>query len=615
MSLPKNARIPFLLALGIWAAALGIGAGLDLGARIEYPFLDWTLRRLAVQSPPDPDIVLLDIDEPTLEAMAPEYGRYPWTRAVYGQLIEGLTRQKPAAIVFDILLVDPHLEHAQDDLYLIRVAQRTVNVFFPMVRLPGGAEADAKGFALKNLRGLERGPTADAEARAALLLPLPGLAATGRIGAINVEADADAVIRRYPLYHNAYGWRIPSLPARAAKELGYDVPDVETLPLVWRGPARTYSTASFHEVFADFERRRPRRPPEEFTGKIVIVGGSAPGLFDLKLTPMGVSYPGPEIIATALDNLKNGERLGVAPTWSGPLLTALVLVTLASAFAFGMGILQLGALTVVLTAALGFGGWAGVVHGRYAVPVVMPIVFGGWFFYLLAALRAWLLERRDRERVTQLFSRFLDPRVVADLVARGGTGAAMDGQKRQITVLFSDIRDFTALAEQKSPQEVVELLNRYFRLQVEVIFRHHGTLDKYIGDAIMAFWGAPTDQPDHARRALLAARDMQRVLARFKRELGQIGGDFDIGIGLHTGEAVVGFIGSPEHRQDYTVIGDTVNTASRIESATKNVAGGRARILVSQTTRAAAGAGFEFHDHGLVALKGKEEKIRLYEPI
>lgn len=610
MGLGKDWRIPYLLALGIWLTALAVGAWRGLGDRIEYPFLDWSLRQLAQRHPSDPDILVLDIDEPALEAMAPDYGRYPWARSVYGALIEGLARQKPAAIVFDILLVDPHKEHAQDDLYLIGVAQHTPNVFFSMVRLPGGVDADTKGFPLRNLKGIERGAAADAEARAALLLPLPGLAATGRIGAINVEADADAVIRRYPLYHDAYGWRIPSLPARVAKELGFTAPNVETLPLVWHGAARAYRTVSFHEVFADLERRQPQRPKNEFTDKIVIVGGSAAALFDLKLTPMGTNYPGPEVIATALDNLKNGERLIFAPTWSGPLLTALVLLALASAFALGMGILRLGALTLVLTAVLGFGGWASVVVGRYAVPLVMPIAFGGWFFYLLAALRAWLLERRDRQRVTQLFSRFLDPRVVADLVARGGTDAAMDGQKREITVLFSDIRGFTTLSEQKSPQEVVELLNRYFRLQVEVIFRHQGTLDKYIGDAIMAFWGAPTDQPDHARRALLAARDMEQALARFKRELGSAGKDFDIGIGLNTGEAVVGFIGSPEHRQDYTVIGDTVNTASRIEGATK----GRARILVSAATRAVVGTGFEFRDHGCLALKGKEEKVHLYEP-
>jgi adenylate cyclase len=178
-------------------------------------------------------------------------------------------------------------------------------------------------------------------------------------------------------------------------------------------------------------------------------------------------------------------------------------------------------------------------------------------------------------------------------------------------VLFSDIRGFTTLSERKTPQEIVDILNRYFSLQVEIIFRHQGTLDKYIGDAIMAFWGAPTEQPDHARRALLAARDMEQALLRFKQELGEEGGAFDIGIGLNSGEAVVGFIGSPEHRQDYTVIGDTVNTASRIEGATKD----RARILVSDATRHAVGDICRFRDHGEVRLKGKGEAVRLFEPI
>ncbi|MBI5782405.1 MAG: adenylate/guanylate cyclase domain-containing protein, partial [Gammaproteobacteria bacterium] len=142
------------------------------------------------------------------------------------------------------------------------------------------------------------------------------------------------------------------------------------------------------------------------------------------------------------------------------------------------------------------------------------------------------------------------------------------------------------------------------------IFRYQGTLDKYIGDAIMAFWGAPTDQPDHTCRALACAREMEQALMRFRKELGPDGEHFDVGIGIHTGEAVVGFIGSPEHRQDYTVIGDTVNTASRIESATR----GRGRILVSAAVRDACGSQCTFTDHGLVKLKGKEDKVHLFEP-
>jgi adenylate cyclase len=605
-------RFTFLIALAVWLVSVVATSGLGLTDRLENILLDWNLRSLADRHPPDPRIVLLDIDEPTLAAMAPEHGRYPWSRAVFGQLLEGLSRQQPAAVIFDILFIEPHKDHVEDDLYLIRTAQRLPNVFFPMALLAiDPAQTPRDGFRLRELPGVERGAQADPEARAPMLLPLPGLRDTGRLGSINITADADGVVRYYPLYQSVDGWHIPSLPARVARHLGVNLPASGEFSLLWHGPAYSYRALPFHEVFADLERAKPRRAPDEFRDKIIIIGASAAGLHDLKLTPMGANFPGPEIIATALDNLLHGDRIAAAPAWTGPLLTAALLLVLTAAFVSGLGIFRLGLLAAALTFATVAASWAALIYARLAVPVVGAILFGGWFYYLLAALRAYLLERRDRQRVTTLFSRFLDPRVVSGLVARGEAGATLGGQKRAVTVLFSDIRGFTTLSERKTPQEIVDLLNRYFSLQVEIIFRHQGTLDKYIGDAIMAFWGAPTEQADHARRALLAARDMEQALLKFKQELGDEGKQFDIGIGLHSGEAVVGFIGSPEHRQDYTVIGDTVNTASRIEGATKE----RARILVSDATRQAVGEICRFRDHGSVKLKGKEEALHLYEPV
>jgi adenylate cyclase len=602
-------RFPILLAAAAWLLAAA-GWGLELTPRLEHPLLDANLRNLAARLPPDPDIVLLDIDEPTLAAMAPTWGRYPWSRAVYGTLLEGLARQSPRAVMFDILFTDPHKEHAQDDLYFIETARKLANVYFSMVRLP--AAVDEQGILLKQVKGLTPTPAAKPEARAALLLPLPGLADTGRVGAINITADADGVIRRYPLYHDLYGWRLPSLPARIARDLGYAVPEAKEQLLVWHGTKRShnYKTISLHEALADFERSIPQRRVDEFRDKIIVIGTTAPGLHDIKLTPLGADFPGPEVLATALDNLKNGEHLYIAPAWTMLAAVTLALALLAAAFARNVSPARSGAWLLGATALLAAGGWAAVVHGRTALPVTGVIVFS-WLYFLPAAVRSYWLERQQRQRVTQLFSRFLDPRVVTGLVEKGETDSSLTGQKRDITVLFSDIRGFTTLSEKKTPQEIVDILNRYFSKQVEVIFRHGGTLDKYIGDAIMAFWGAPTDQPDHARRALLAARDMEQTLLKFREELGPDGEHFDVGIGINSGEAVVGFIGSPEHRQDYTVIGDTVNTASRIEGATK----GRARTLVSEATRAAVGPGIVYKDHGFAKLKGKGEEVHLYEPL
>jgi adenylate cyclase len=176
-------------------------------------------------------------------------------------------------------------------------------------------------------------------------------------------------------------------------------------------------------------------------------------------------------------------------------------------------------------------------------------------------------------------------------------------------LLFSDIRGFTTLSETRSPQEVVELLNRYFTRQVEVIVRNGGALDKFIGDAIMAIWGAPVDDARHAEHAVRCALEMSDALDEFRQELGELGTAFDIGIGIHSGPAVVGLIGS-EQRREYTAIGDTVNLASRIEGLTKGVA----RVLVSEDTMRLCADAFDFVPRGLYKVKGRTQEVALFEP-
>jgi adenylate cyclase len=249
------------------------------------------------------------------------------------------------------------------------------------------------------------------------------------------------------------------------------------------------------------------------------------------------------------------------------------------------------------------------------VPVGAALTLS-WLAYALFSAEAFLRERREREATVSLFRRFLDPRVVDDLVKTGELSRDTKPEAREITILFSDIRGFTTLSETRTPEAVVELLNAYFSQQVEVIFRHGGTLDKFIGDAIMAFWNAPADNPQHAADAVAAAIEMGEALDRFKQELTDGGAAldaFDIGIGVHTGPAVVGFLGSDD-RLDYTAIGDTVNLASRIEGCTKGVA----RVLVSGATRDAceksASGRFDFANHGEFHVKGRDQGVELLEP-
>jgi adenylate cyclase len=243
----------------------------------------------------------------------------------------------------------------------------------------------------------------------------------------------------------------------------------------------------------------------------------------------------------------------------------------------------------------------------YLLPLLAPLV-AAWLFYFAAATAAYLKERRAREAAIAQFSRFVNPHVVRQLVERGGLEGA--GEAREVTLLFSDIRGFTTLSETRSPQQVVEILNRYFTRQVEVIYRHGGSIDKFIGDAIMALWGAPLDDPQHARHAVACALDMADALLAFRAELGEAGAGFDVGIGLHSGPAVVGLIGS-ETRREFTSIGDTVNLASRIEGLTKEA--GR-RILVSRETMERCGGAFDFVSCGTFQAKGRAQPVELFEP-
>ena len=595
----------YLIALAtLFAIAIeffGLRALLSLDNRLS----DFLVRKQALSLSPDPDIVIVDIDNDSLAAMADVAGNWPWPRSVHGELAEGIYKQRPQAIVFDILFSEPDKYRPESDKSFNEVIREIRNVYFPILRLDH--EDDTQGVKLKSMAGplaLQQTPKADPEASAALLLPLVVEQSSWSAGTINYNEDKDGIGRNYDLYIQAYGWRIPSLPARLAADLGYAMPDSQSIILGWRGGAFAYKHIPYAALYGDFSRQKPLRDPEEFKNKIVIIGTTASGMHDIRATPVASLYPGVGILATAIDNLKNRRYMQRAPNAIPALLAVLLVIALFAGFRARLSPFRVGAVLAPASAiVLGAGYFA--VGFQYLLPVFSPLAFA-WFFYFASALYSYLKERRAREQAVSMFSRFLDPHVVEQLVDQGQTVESLSGQTRDISVLFSDIRGFTALSETRPPQEIVAFLNRYFSGQVEVIFRHGGTLDKFIGDAIMAFWGAPLDDPDHARHAIDTALEMSEALERFKSELSI---DFDIGIGIHSGPAVVGFIGS-EQKLDFTVIGDTVNLASRIEGLTKGVS----RILVSSDTVSRANQAFDFIDHGFYKVKGRTQEVNLFEP-
>lgn len=589
-------------------AVLGI-FGLELFAAqwtkpLESRLLDAFVKRQAASVAPDPDVVLVTIDERSLVKMEDIAGRFPWPRAVYATLIDGLAPQRPRAIVFDILFSEADRVRPESDQAFVDAALRHdgVALYFPMVRLdtPHGARASQ----LAPLLGLVRGPGADPEARLAVVPPLVLPPRLWRTGTINFLADGDGVGRRYELRKRVGGWDLPSLPARVAMDLGFPVPDADDLVLAWRGGAEKLPRVSFSDLYQDFERANRGRPRDEFTGKIVVVGVAAAGLGDLRLTPLSPTQPGVEILATAIENLKNGRAMQYAPPWWPAAIGIAFVALLYFAFQKGIDMRASGAALAAATALAVAGQW--MLVGRLVLlPLLVPLA-AAWTFYAAAALAEYLRERRTRREAMAQFSRFTNPHVARQLVERGG----IDTGRRDVTLLFSDIRGFTTLSETRKPEEVIALLNRYFSLQVDVVFRHGGSLDKFIGDCIMALWGAPLDDPDHARRAVACALDMADTLQAFKRELGAEHTDFDVGIGLHSGPAVVGLMGS-EKRLEYTAIGDTVNLASRIEGLTRDA---RRRILVSRDTMERCAGAFDFVSCGTFAVKGRAQPVELFEP-
>jgi adenylate cyclase len=573
----------------------------------ENRLLDSFVKSHAAALAPDPDIVLVDIDEPSLARMEELEGvRWPWPRVVYADLIEGLAAQKARAIVFDMMFVEKDRFRPQDDAAFGESAARHPNTYFAFLRLP--ESSDSKGIRIGDFArdfGLARTKAADPEAKMALVPPLVLPKEThARAGLITFKEDTDGVGRRYLLRETLGGWQIPSLPARVAFDLGFPVPDDDYLVLAWRGAANNFPRVSFSDLYEEFGRSAKKRPANEFSGKIVLVGTAATGLQDLRVTPIHSLHPGAEILGTAIENLKNGRQMRYAPPWWAAALGVALLAALYAAFHRGLDVRATGAALALFTALLIVVQWALI--GRLILwPLLTPLV-AAWSFYAAAALSEYLRARRERQAAMAQFSRFTNPHVARQLVERGG----IETGRREVTLLFSDIRNFTTLSETRKPEEVIALLNRYFSLQVDVVFRHNGSLDKFIGDCIMGIWGAPLDDPDHARHAVACALDMADTLQAFKREVGAEHTDFDVGIGLHSGPAVVGLMGS-EKRLEYTAIGDTVNLASRIEGLTKDA---HRRILVSRDTMEKCASAFDFVPAGSYKVKGRTQEVELFEP-
>jgi len=587
----------------LWGLALGsVVALIHLLGLLESLELKTVNHRFEIRGAEEPrfPIVLVTVDEDSFDNL---HLRWPWPRSVHARLLDEIGKGSPRAVAFDILFPEPTKDRPQEDRLLAAAMARRRNVFLAMVIKP--METLSGGVRVTNIR-MDRP------------IPLLRERAVGE-GFSNVIPGSDGFVREADIVRMHQGQAVPSLAKALHDRLARDLPAAPIPPetrrilVNFRGPRGTFPTFPYYQVVTG------ELPSELFRDKIVLVGASALTLQDLHLAPFasgGRLTPGSEILANVLDNLLAGDPLRALPNplrwftageWYPqnpwyvlPILMVAILATLiADRFRPLRGFL----LTAGIWLTFGAACIVAFVWGRLWVEFV-PISVALVIPYGVTVLRNFVHE----ERVRREMARFFSPEI-ARQIAHDRTGLVIASKRRPITVLFSDIRNFTSISEGLPPEEVVELLREYFNTMVPIVLKHGGTLDKYVGDALMGLFGAPLAQGDHAIRALRAALEMvaQLPLLSPKWEA-RSGRPLQIGVGVNSGEAVVGVMGA-DSRREYSAIGDTVNLASRLEGVTKDF---KTPIVVSHATVLALGDRFRVRELSELKVKGRQESVRVY---
>lgn len=584
----------------------------DWFIRADFYFFDAYSLALSATKQPDPAIVVVAIDDYSLEQMSRHAGRWVWPRSVHAELIEGLKQQNINALVFDILFAEKDIYRPDGDAYLNEVVAESNKVFFSMLVLDDSSNQGADVLKLKNYLPLSENGQQPKQERAMLLLPWAITPENWQLGTINYHAELDGISRVYRLQEMVGGWNLSALALEVARRNTSKLPTTQEILLSWRGdtvhPYQTYSYVDLYEAVINNDKTFLA----QFDNKTVLIGATAAGLYDARATPINHNLPGVYILATAIDNLTNQnyhQKVSQAYLFTSAII-ALFIVT--SVFLSNMSYSQRIAvgfgISSLAMCALAVAGFQLMKH-NWVVFIGSPILLNTLYF-LLCTFECGYQEFLNRKKALSMFGRFLDPKVVLSLLSQGKLAPDSLNKKLPLTILFSDIRGFTKLSEHHSANDVLKLLNDYFTEQVSVVFAQNGTLDKFIGDCIMAFWGAPVANDSQADDAINAALIMQENLIEFKKTLPESLQGFDVGIGIHSGEAIAGLVGT-EQRVDYTVIGDAVNLASRIEGLTKQCS----RILVSQETKELASNRFKFEYKGEFNVKGREASVKLYQPL
>ncbi len=547
------------------------------------------------------DVIIVAIDDTSIE----EIGRFPWDRDVYGKLVDNLVEGGAAAIGFDIIFSE--VQGEEDEVFSEAISKTN------SVTLAINAELNGE-------------VTMDNKVLSAEYFYYPNevlLASDPNLGFINTQMDSDNVVRHALTYiydeeeenyKNSFNYELyktyaekVGMPDRLIDNSYFSRPYI-----YYSGKAGTIETVSFNQVL------NKEIPPAYFENKIVLVGMEASGGEDIYYTPVGPMY-GVEIHANFINNLilNNYKKdlfaeniFYITENTYFDITNFLFVLLLSLIYVFITLRIKSDKHKVILTT-IGIISYIivemMVFKMGYIIPIIYPIIITIALFLVDMAINFYRTQKEKR-KITNIFNKYMSKEIVAKIVNDGEESIKLGGDKKDITVMFIDIRGFTPISESLEPEVVVEILNEYLSMATEEIIKYNGVLDKYIGDGIMALFNVPYAMEDHELaciKAALAIKNNSKTL--YDKLYKKYGKEVEFGIGINCGSAIVGNIGS-EKRMDYTAIGDTVNTAARLESNAQ-----RGQILISEELYKRISDKVKVNVVGELQLKGKETPILTYE--
>ena len=538
-------------------------------------------------------ITIIGIDEPSFTQMGQ---RWPWPRATHAQLVDKLAQSRAAVVVFDLLFSEE--SRPEDDRAFAEAIARAA---------PQTSVVLAADHAYHETAAARQWLRVD---------PVPVLTSAGAAtGLATARVDGDAVVRQVPVENDAL-WREAIRAFIRARPGAVAEPYVSAEALVRHlGPAHTFPYVSYYQVL----NGDPNIPANFFEDQIVLVGRDVRASLDSGaaqaenfatpfLTRSGLLTPGVEIHATMMENALMGQTITPAPTWYAMAAAGVMLLLAWPTLVFWHPL-----RSAVLVVLLG-GGWVALSGWLFAAlnlwVATAAALVGLVLAYVAMGAASYWTERRRASQIRSAFEMYVSRDVVREMVARPER-LRLGGERRELTLLFCDLAGFTSLSERLSPEALTEVINLYLNESTKIIMGLSGTVDKFIGDAIMAFWGAPLDDAEHALHATQAAIGLQDLMHKLQPQFAALGAEgLALRIGLHSGPAVVGNMGS-DLRFNYTALGDTVNLAARLEGVNKAYGTG---ILLSENTAAALNGALSLRPVDRVRVKGKNVPVQVYTP-